>query len=361
MFLARQRQLATLVVCLSAAVGSSAQDVPRDFEEQTSGLSSATMSLLIDPVVEALDSGDPEQISTQRERLVERLRNPRASAAFRLGLSDRLAEPLALHAESEDSLVSGNALQIAGWIATKETSRLLLDAMSSESDVVRFAAVTAARRTVRTFGQRAPAISEDAASSLVSGLVALVETDASTDVATAAMRSIGEARLARGGKLDAVGQQAISQGTTALGRRVAGLGTDPAANARLLRGVVVILIDARTLLDSGGDGSVPQPVRCGFATLAGHSVAHARRVYLDAGADFGGETTIYTALVDAAEKAIYFGEVGSSVPTNLTEALRDSDSDRDERFLRGVIDLLGPGGSLETGPCSLDGKLFLKG
>ena len=103
------RHILTFAASAMLAATTVAQDIPLGFEEGRS-IDAVKLAQLIDPVREALASRDVASLSVERERLLERLRNPRASSRFRLDLSDGFVDDLKGFAASDDQLIGLGAL-----------------------------------------------------------------------------------------------------------------------------------------------------------------------------------------------------------------------------------------------------------
>lgn len=342
-----------LLVLFTPAPGARAQDIPFNFETRTNP-DAATMARVVDPVVDAFRSGDLARLSQARSSILERLSNPSVSVAFRLDVSDRLASVLDEVVDGPDAAVSGNALLIAGRLATDDASRVILKAFSSETVSVRYAAASAAGETIRAFGAPSPPLREPNARALVEAVVGLVGSDEDENVAASALRALSRGRLVDRGPLVDLARTGLGQGALAAGERLRGASqTEP----RFVLGILSFLLETRGLL-TDSVGNLPDEMRCSIADLAANAVAFVRNAYQRDGREFAGLREPMLQLLDAAEKTLYFTRIGLTQESGLAPRLRAGRDD--EAFYRGVIGLIGPGGPMTQAPCRRPGDAYLK-
>lgn len=137
-----------------------------------------------------LASDQPRDIRAARDRLLEPLRDPRASVVFRQAYADALVPQLAAITKDPRDLNAVNALRILGEVGTPSALDALEAALADQRLPVRYAAVMGMERTLLAIRSVSPAVGADRLSRVLARLGRVVAQDQSPEVVQAAVRAL---------------------------------------------------------------------------------------------------------------------------------------------------------------------------
>ncbi len=319
-----------------------------------------------------LASEDPTQIKRGRNNLLRPLGGTGVSVGFRLEYSNQLAAGLAVHARAGKDITAVNALIIAGELATEQSANLLDQFRADQRVSVRYAALSAFKRTFEAMTTNNPAMGAEQAQSFVGKIADQIGNEQHPDVLDAAARA-----LIAAGSVNRPGWEAFRSASFAalarsLGDRARKL--DVAADSNAIAPTLVRACEA--MRDYLPQLQTNDPTLRVAAEFGGHLLAAVGR-RVDAG-DYpviaiGDDDSTAAAkrsarhtpslMVAVAQTTILFS-LDRMAPDNrrdatpLVDEFRKATAEGDQAFLRTLDGVIGPSGYMTRPPISLAAGTF---
>lgn len=297
---------------------------------------------LVDANKEGL-RGDPAAIKRSRNALLEPMKEPQISVAFRLEYTRQLSTVLRPLITDAREVVAVNALRLAGELATATSVEMLSDALKDKRAGVRYAAAAGFESTFQSLRRTVPALGGAQASRAIATLeqALLAETDPRVlEGLTLAMQEASKIPKAQVEGMRDVSTLSLARAVSAKAAdRTIGAWADPAFRRAVLAVRTTVTnpninepeLQATTLRQAAG--------------MAGDLLALAAERMKSAG---NGDADL-ALMVNEAETAIFFisGKLGvtNAKEYKLHELVAQGKA---AEFLRQVQQLIGPNGVLTS-------------
>lgn len=353
--------LFALATCLCATtVRAQIDSLPPSENLTFSDVDKAQIQAYATKRLDAMERGLPAEREKARKELLEPLRRPGVSVAFRQILRGATIDRLTQLADNTDEEIAINSLVLLGEIADDATRQVIQQHTGDASKAVRYAAVAALIRTFHAVNTSAPALDPARVSQAVAHLGERLTVETDPNVADAITRALLQAsNISRNGYAAAAAD--------ALARAAAGVGArlrHADETARPIALVTCVRVGDALSSRLAAAGNTPSETARAAAGFGGEMLAflafHAKQGDLPPDA-----RRWEIDLTNLAERAIVLAHSrlggGMSAPglAAMLEANRDTEFYDRTRAL--VLSLSGPPWSLSAEPMqrirdALDGK-----
>ena len=355
------------VVCVS--LGSLAVDVPNAWAQ--SGTLAATVvessdvtSGQRDAVKQFIDAhkdglkGEATEIRRSRNALLEPLRNPRITVAFRLEYTRQLTPVLRPLVSDVNDVVAVNALRVVGELATASSVELLTEALKDKRPGVRYIAASGFENTFQAMQRSVPAVGGSQALRMVDTLKAAIASEKDARVLEGLVLALQEA--SRIPKRQVEGMR--DAGTLALAEAVSAKAMDRKigleADAAFRRAVFAIRTAATN--PDINEAELNQATLRAAAGMAGDLLALVSE-RLKAGIEPDADMAL---MVTEAERVIFFIQPKLSTSGEAAKEFKLADLVQQKKtaeYQQQVMQLIGPNGVLTSEAFRFPNDRFVKG
>lgn len=302
--------------------------------------------------------GSPLEIKKSRNALLDPLRNPKVSVAFRLEYTRQIGPVIRPLLGDKDQVIAANAVRVAGELATATAVEMLTEALKDSRPGVRYAAAAGFENTFKAMQGTVPAINGGQALRMIDTLKEAVKAETDPRVLEGMILALVASGQVPNRQVEGLRDAGLKAMAEAVSAKTADRKVGAGADAAFRRAIVAVRSAVTTNRNLNERDLQADTLRAG-AGMAGDLLALVADRLAQAGETADADVML---MVREADASIYFiqpmlAASSTAKEPKMGELLEKGDI---AGFRTQVMQIIGPNGILTAAPFGFADNRFVK-